>query len=695
MDPHSLDILEYEKVKAMLAGRAASSLGRAEVARLEPLTAVERVRLAIDETTELRRLLELRGRLPVGGMTDVRPAVAGTEGGDAALEPNALAQVRGTLLAALGFRRVFEEFADVCPRLAELGTRLGDFEPLCDRIEAVVDNDGTVRDDASPKLAQLRRHLEAATQRLRAKAYALAQSAATRPLLQSEQVSVRHGRYVLAVKVERKHQLDGIIHDRSQTGATVYLEPRDLVLLANELDDLRFDEQREVTRLLWELTFALREQREPILATLDALAWVDCTYAKARFSIDYAMSPPAINDAGHLDARRARHPILVQVLERDDDGPRGEVVPIDFRLGEDFDLLVITGPNTGGKTVSLKTIGLLALMAQSGMHVPCDPGAQFPVYTNILADIGDEQSIEQSLSTFSSHMTNIVRVLRKAHETTLVLLDELGAGTDPAEGAAIATAILDVLRRRKAKTVVTTHIGDLKAYAYRHPRSRNAACEFDQQTLQPTFRLLLGQPGNSNAVAIAARLGMPRGIVRRATGLLARRQGRDETGMIAELQRSRRAIEDDRETAHALRQEADAAREDAARELRAAKALARAARREAEQEIDEHVRGLRDRLRDALRQIRNAPAPFGDRVREIEALLDAEIERSPLAARRLAFARKLTRDDLVYGSPFGERCRGRTINNTTKRLQVVLGHALVEVSFDDVSWIDPPPGSDG
>jgi len=691
MDPHSLDILEYEKVKAMLAGCAASSLGRAAVAALEPMTDIERVRRGIEETTELRRLIELKGRLPVAGMTDVRPAVGGTEEGERVVEPDVLARVRGALLAALAFKRLFEDCAELCPRLAEMGGRLGDFEPLCDRIEAIVEPDGSVRDDASPKLQGIRRGLEAAAQRLRAKAYALARSAALRPLLQTEQVSVRRDRYVLAVKAERKHEIAGIIHDRSQTGATVYIEPRELVLLANELDDLRFEERREITRLLWDLTLAVREQRQPILETLDALADVDCTYAKARLSIDLGMSPPEINDLGHLDVRRARHPILVAVLERGERGPKGEVVPIDYRLGEDFDLLVITGPNTGGKTVSLKTIGLLSLMAQTGMHVPCDPGARFPLYTNVLADIGDEQSIEQNLSTFSGHMANIVRVLRKAHERTLVLLDEMGAGTDPVEGAAIGTAILDVLRRRKAKTVVTTHIGDLKAYAYRHPRSRNAACEFDETTLQPTYRLLLGQPGNSNAVAIAERLGLPNGIVRRASALLAKREGKT-SDVIAELQRSRRAIEDDREAAHALRLEAEAIRQEAARELENAKAIARAARREAEHEIDEHVRRVADALRQALRQIRNAPAPFGDRVRELEALLEAEIERTPLAARRHEFASKLRRDDLVYCIPFGETCRVRSINKTKKRLQVVLGHAIVEIGFDDVSWIGPAPG---
>ena len=689
MDPHSLDILEYEKIKAMLAGYAASSLGRAAVADLEPMTAVEAVRVAIGETTEMRRLCEIMGRLPVAGMSDVRPAVGGTEEGEAALEPAPFGRIRSTLLAALDFKRLFEEQADHCPHLGKLGEGLGDFEPLCEQIEAIIADDGTVRDDASPKLAQIRSSLSAARHRLRDRAYQLAQSTAMRSLLQTEQVSIRRDRYVLAVRAECKHQIPGIIHDRSQTGATVYVEPRELVLLANELDDLRFEERREITRLLWELTFAVREHRDPILATLDVLAHVDLTYAKARFSVDFAMAPPVINDEGHLDVRHARHPLLVQVLERGDKGPKGTVVPISYRLGEDFDLLVITGPNTGGKTVALKTIGLLSLMAQSGMHAPCDAGATFPVYDNVLADIGDEQSIEQSLSTFSSHMTNIVRVLRNAHKRTLVLLDELGAGTDPAEGGAIGTAVLDVLLDRAAKTVVTTHIGDLKAYAFRHPRTSNAACEFDQKTLQPTYRLLLGQPGNSNAIAVAERLGVPRPVVRRAKSLLAKHKGRT-SGLIDDLQRQRQAIEDDREKAHELHREAEAIRGRAAEELRSAQAKARASRREAEQEIDEHVGRLRAGVLEGLRQLRNAPAPFADKAREVEELLEAEVERTPLTAKRLAFASKLKRDDLVYCIPFEETCRVRTINKTKKRLQVVLGHAIVEIGFDDVSWIDPP-----
>jgi len=694
MDTHSLEILEYPKVKAMLAGYAACSLGRAAIQQLQPMTDPERIRAAIEETTELGSLLERKGRLPVAGMTDVRPIIGATEEAQAPIEPPDLVDIRNTLFAAREFKILFEQESETCPRLGALGERLGDFEHLCEMIGAVVARDGTVLDEASPKLARVRRRLTAAAARLRDRAYALAASPATRGLLQSEAVSLRHGRYVLAVRADHKHQIDGMIHDRSQTGATVYIEPRELVLLANELDDLRFEERREVTRLLWELTLAVREERESILGTLDVLARIDCTYAKARFSVDFDMSPPEINDVGHLNVRRARHPILVRVLERSEDAPRDhEVVPIDYRLGEDFELLVITGPNTGGKTVSLKTIGLLCLMAQSGLHVPAEPGAKFPVYASVLADIGDEQSIEQSLSTFSSHMTNMVRILGKAHTRTLVLLDELGAGTDPTEGAAIGTAVLDFLRSRHAKTVVTTHIGDLKVYAYRRPGASNAACEFDEETLRPTYRLLLGQPGNSNAISIAERLGLPQHIVRRAKGIARRRKGR-QTELIAQLQHSRRAIEDDREKAHELRKETEALRAQVEAELRAAKAKGSTSRREAEREIDEQVRRLRARVLEALRQLGNAPAPFADRAREVASVLEAEIERTPLAAKRLEFARSLKRDDYVYVIPFGEKCRVRSINKTKQRLEVVLGHSVVEVSFDDVSWIEPPAESE-
>ncbi|MFP4056162.1 MAG: endonuclease MutS2 [Candidatus Brocadiia bacterium] len=690
MDSHSLDILEYEKVKSMLAGYAACSLGRAAIERLQPMGRADAIRTAVQETTELRELLGRKGRLPVGGMTDVRPAVAATAEAHAPLEPQALLDIKNTLLAARSFKRLFEEEAELCPALAALGHGLDDFRDLCELVATVVAKDATVADDASPRLADVRRQMAALAERLRQKAYALAQSAAVRPLLQSEAVGIRRDRYVLAVKAACKHQLDGIIHDRSQTGATVYIEPRQLVVLANELDDLRFEERREVERLLWELTLAIREQRGAVLATLDTLARIDGAYAKARFSIDFDMSAPVISDAGRLDVRRARHPILVRVLERaEGDGEGRRVVPIDYRLGEDFDLLVITGPNTGGKTVSLKTIGLLALMAQSGLHVPAEPGSTFPVYADVLADIGDEQSIEQSLSTFSSHMTHIVHILAGAAAHTLVLLDELGAGTDPVEGAALGTAVLDFLRSKRAKTVVTTHIGDLKAYAYRRPGTANAACEFDQRSLQPTYRLLIGQPGNSNALSIAHRLGLPEGIIREANGILERRKGRD-ADIIADLQRSRQAIEDDREAAHRLRKEAQALRQQANAELRAAKAKAHASRREAEQEIHRQLRAVRDRVLGALRKLRNAPAPFADRAREAEAELEAAVQHTPLATKRQEFARGLKRDDYVYVVPFGETCRVRSVNKSKQRLQVVLGHNVVEVSFDDVSWLEAP-----
>ncbi|HUT36683.1 MAG TPA: endonuclease MutS2 [Planctomycetota bacterium] len=704
MDPHSLEVLEYAKVKAMLAGYAACSLGKAAVQDLQPLTDAAAVRRAIGETSELRELLQRRGRLPVAGMTDVRPAIRGTQEGERAIEPSTLLDIRGTLLAGKHMKALFEEEADAFPLLASLGEGLEDLEPLCVQIDAAIGKDGLVRDDASPKLAVVRSRLGAAMARLRDKAYALAASASLRPLLQSEGVCLRHGRFVLAVKAELKRELDGIILDRSQTGATVFIEPRELVLLANEADDLRFEERREVERILWELTLAIGEEREPILRTLEALARIDCTYAKARFSVDYGMTAPEINDQGHLNIRRARHPVLVRVLERGGEGGGGTgilpvgaqagslchqaVTPIDYRLGEDFDLLVVTGPNTGGKTVALKTIGLLSLMAQSGLHVPADRGARLPVYEDILADIGDEQSIEQSLSTFSSHVNNLVRILAKTRRRTLVLLDELGAGTDPAEGAALGTAVLDFLGQRRASVVVTTHIGDLKAYAYRHGRALNAACEFDQETLQPTYRLLLGQPGNSNAVAIAERLGLPAEVIGRAREALLRTRGRD-TELIAELEQSRKAIEDDREQAHQLRKEAEALRARVDAELKAATAKARTSRHEAEQEIDEQVRRVRSRVLEALRQLHNAPAPFADKAREVAAVLEAEFQRTPLAEKRLEFARSLHKDDVAHVISLGARCRVKSINRTKERLEVVFGHAVVEVGFDDVTWVEP------
>jgi len=692
MDPHSLEVLEYPKVKAMLAGYAASSLGKAAVEGLCPLTDAAAIRTAIEEATEMRELLRQRGRLPMAGMTDVRHAIAGTGEGQKAIEPPVLLDIRSTLLAAGNLKELFEAEAPTCPRLAELGASLGDFDTLCTLIDAAIGGDGQVRDDASPTLADIRARLDAATIRLRDKAHALAASHAIRPLLQSEGVAIRHGRYVLAVKSELRHELDGIILDRSQTGATVYIEPRELVLLANQVNDLRFDERREVERILWELTLAVRAQREPLARTLDALARVDCAYAKARFSLDYAMSPPEINELGQLSVRRARHPILVRVMERQEGGAHaGRVVPIDYRLGEDFDLLVITGPNTGGKTVALKTIGLLCLMAQSGLHVPAEPGARFPVYTDVLADIGDEQSIEQSLSTFSSHVRNLVRILGRTDSRTLVLLDELGAGTDPAEGAALGSAILDFLSDRHAKVVVTTHIGALKAYAYRHPRALNAACEFDQETLKPTYRLLLGQPGNSNAIAIAERLGLPREITRRAREAAQGTRGRDSE-LIGELEQARRGIEDDREQAHRLRQEAEALKSRLEAERRAAAATARLSRREAEQEIDEHLRLARRLVFDALRQLYNAPAPFADRARDVAAALDAAFQRTPLAAKRRDFARALHRDDYVHVISLGATCRVRSVNRPRERIEVLFGNSVVEVSFDDVTWVEPCPG---
>ncbi|HKD76824.1 MAG TPA: hypothetical protein VKB76_15065, partial [Ktedonobacterales bacterium] len=377
---------------------------------------------------------------------------------------------------------------------------------LDNRIEACVAEDGSVRDGASPQLHNLRTQIRVAQQRLQDRLNNLVNE--FRGALQEHLITMRDGRYVLPVRSEARSQVRGIIHDQSASGATVFVEPLVIVEMNNKLRELELDERHEVERILQELSDAVAQEAPYCILAVDLLAEIDLQFAKARYSQAIKGNPAHLNEQGRLKLVTARHPLLT-----------GKIVPLDFELGDTFTMVVITGPNTGGKTVALKTVGLLALMTSAGMHIPADDRSQMPIYRNVFADIGDEQSIEQSLSTFSSHMTRIIEILQQASAGTLVLLDELGAGTDPSEGSALARAILLTLLERGASCVATTHYSELKGFAHEQPGVVNASVEFDVETLSPTYRLSIGIPGRSNALAIASRLGLDPEIITRARGM--------------------------------------------------------------------------------------------------------------------------------------------------------------------------------
>ena len=543
MDPRNLRRLEFEKILEQVADCAGSPMGRELVLALKPSVDLAEVRLLQAETTEGRQLMRLEPSLEWGGWYDVRSRVR-RAGQGIILEPVDFLEIGDTLAASRRLGSFFAGRFEQYPLLAGIAADLGDFTPLEKELKRAIIPPGEVADRASSELSSIRRRLVNYQQQVKDRLESIIRSPAHQKHLQDLLVTVREGRYVVPVKVEYRAQFPGIVHDQSASGATLFIEPMAVVEANNEVRRLQVAERQEVARILTALTGAVAERAPEISAALAALGQLDFIMARARYSLRLNAWEPEIIEGARLDIRQGRHPLLT-----------GEVVPISISLGKDFDVLVITGPNTGGKTVTLKTVGLLALMAQSGLHVPAEAGAQMGVFSEVYADIGDEQSIEQSLSTFSSHMTNIVGILKSATPGSLVLLDELGAGTDPTEGAALAQAILEQLQARGAKTVATTHYSELKNFALTKERVENASVEFDTLTLRPTYRLLIGKPGRSNAFEIAARLGLAGKVVDRAREFLS-----EEQVQVAELMHN---LEEARQEAERERREAEVLYRDA------------------------------------------------------------------------------------------------------------------------------------
>jgi DNA mismatch repair protein MutS2 len=581
MDTHSLELLEFDKVRELLAGYAACALGKELARGVEPSTDAGKISAALALVSEMSEAIGEGQTPPFGGLHDVRLLVRRAAIG-AALTAEQLLEVADTLTCTGGMFRYRMRLDGRFQRLAELLAPIEDLGPVAKTITGCIDSRGHVLDMASSELFQVRKQLAEVDERVQNQIKRLLRDPELRKILRYPNATVSGDHYVLPVAVNHRHKLQGVVHRTSSTGETVFIEPAGVASLSAERAVLKASEEREIQRVLRRLTGEVGRVARPLTQAIEVMAQLDFITAKARFSRDYHMDEPEINTAGRLWLRQARHPLLEYLFRhesrsegsgthsearpgqppeapaRADSEPRS-VVPIDVRLGHAFNLLVITGPNTGGKTVTLKTTGLLCLMAQSGMHIPAGQGSAVPVFHQILADIGDEQSLEQSLSTFSSHMSRIATILRLADKQSLVLLDELGAGTDPAEGAALGRAILDELDRAGCLAMVTTHLGDLKTYAFSNDHAENAAVEFSVETLRPTYRLQIGQFGMSNALKIARRLKLPRDLLRRAHRYLRRRQRRAPE--MAKLQALRQEAEQARAEALSAQHDAEQQRE--------------------------------------------------------------------------------------------------------------------------------------
>lgn len=683
MDRKYLDTLELNKILERLAEHASFSAGRELVLALQPSTDVEEVRLRQRETAEAKFLLSVQAGLSLGGAHDVRPLLKNAAIG-ATLDAQALLDVQSTLLSAKTLRRAIATKPDPYPTLAAIAQRLEECPKLVAEIARCIDDNGEVLDSASPALARIRRALSVARDRLLDRLNRLLSGSDAAAYLQEALITQRGGRYVIPIKAEFKGRVQGIVHDQSASGATLFIEPLAVVELGNQWRQLQLDEQREVERILQELTALVASHDAEIRSTVEALAQLDLAFAKAQYAFAIKAVEPEllsgqtgevsktspVSDGNHyLRLMRARHPLL----------PAESVVPIDVHLGGDFSILVVTGPNTGGKTVALKTIGLLAAMAQCGLQIPAMEGSAFRVFSGLYADIGDEQSIEQSLSTFSSHMGNIIAILSEADEQSLVLLDELGAGTDPTEGSALARAVLSELLQRRIPAMATTHYAELKLFAQATLGVENASVEFDVRTLSPTFKLTVGLPGRSNAFAIAKRLGLPQAIIDaaqqyisaedvEADRLLERvRQSRHELG------RATNAAQTALSAARQKEKEAGRLLREADRERRALLAEARAQLEQAQEELD--------RVRKAAERKESSKERLDEAARSLQRLQQKQkaIEpAAPSAAVELARAREqLATGDTVWVASLDQIGQIVALHESEAEVQVGLFRAKV------------------
>ena len=534
MNEKVLHTLEYNKILDQLTEYAFSADAKSRCQKLRPITDRARIEQLQQQTSDALSRLFKYGSLSFSGVTDIRDSLKRLEIGGAlsAIELLRVCSLLESAKRAKAFARSQDDNDQPDDSLTSLFAGIEPLTPLYDEIRRCILSEDEIADDASSTLHSIRRSMRGMNDKIRAQMNSMINNTTTRSYLQDTVITMRDGRYCLPVKAEAKSLVPGMIHDQSSTGSTLFIEPMAVVNLNNEYKELQLREQEEIEVILAGLSNLTASYATQLLADYELLTELDFIFARAAFAQTYNGVAPLFNDDGRIHIRKGRHPLL---------DPK-KVVPIDVRLGEDFRLLIVTGPNTGGKTVSLKTVGLLTLMGQSGLHIPASKRSELGIFDEVFADIGDEQSIEQSLSTFSSHMVNIIRILEQVNDRSLVLFDELCAGTDPTEGAALAISILSKLHLYGARIMATTHYSELKVYALSTPGVENACCEFDVATLSPTYRLLIGIPGKSNAFAISEKLGLPTDLIADAKGRISKSEG-DFEDLIADLEKSRSTIE--------------------------------------------------------------------------------------------------------------------------------------------------------
>ena len=640
MNQKALKTLEYTKIITQLESHAASPLGKSLCQELSPSSDLEEIRTRQAQTTDAVNRVRLKGSVSFSGLREIGGSLKRLEIGSSLSIPELLSisSVLTVASRAKAYGRRDTEDPPVFtprfpgqkpPKQAEVAEYVPDsldplfqsiepLTPLNNEIKRCILSEDEIADEASPGLSRVRRSIKAAADRIHTQLNSILNS--HRTYLQDAVITMRDGRYCLPVKAEYKNQVSGMVHDQSATGSTLFIEPMAIVKLNNEIRELEIQEQKEIEAVLASLSNEAAPHIEELRLNMELLAQLDFIFAKAALSRQYRCSAPVFNDKGRIHIKDGRHPLL---------DPQ-KVVPINIWLGKNFDLLIVTGPNTGGKTVSLKTVGLFTLMGQAGLHIPAWEGSELAVFDEVFADIGDEQSIEQSLSTFSAHMTNIVSILQQADSRSLCLFDELGAGTDPTEGAALAIAVLSFLHNMKCRTMATTHYSELKVFALTTPGVENACCEFSVETLQPTYRLLIGIPGKSNAFAISKKLGLPDFIIEDAKSHL---EAKDESfeDLLASLETSRVTIEKEQEEIRSYKEEI---------------AQLKSRLTQKEERLDERKDKLiRNASEEAQRILREAKETADQTIREINRLASESGVGKELEAQRAKLREQIKKTD--------------------------------------------------
>ncbi|KEK12904.1 recombination and DNA strand exchange inhibitor protein [Lysinibacillus sphaericus] len=686
----ALKTLEYDKVRQQVATHCTSSIGKSAIEELVPQTDFDKVVQLLEEMDEGLSILRVKGNVPMGGIFDVRPSARRAQIGGmlAAIE---LMEISSTIRASRILRNFIEDLeADEVieiPHFIAKKETMPVLTGLQHEINNCIDENGAVLDSASSTLRTIRQSLRSEEAKVRSKLESLIRGSNASKMLSDTLVTIRNDRFVIPVKQEYRHHYGGIVHDQSSSGQTLFIEPDSIVQANNEIHRLKMKEQAEVERILLALSAMVQDVAPDLFNLVKVLGDIDVILAKGKYGQANKCTMPKMNQDGYIRLVRARHPLL----------PIDTAVPNDIEFGKDITAIVITGPNTGGKTVTLKTVGLCTLMAQAGLPVPALDGSQLAVFKQLFADIGDEQSIEQSLSTFSSHMVNIVDILEKFDDESLVLFDELGAGTDPQEGAALAISILDEVHGRGARVMATTHYPELKAYGYNRPGVANASVEFDIETLSPTYRLLIGVPGRSNAFEISSRLGLPETIIERAKGFTGTDRHEVES-MIASLEETRRQSEDDAERSHALLLESESLRKELQDKLQAyderkealdkkAKEKARKIVEEAKHEAEGIIAELREMRKNADQVVKEHELiEARKRLEEATPLENNKVLKK--AAQVKARAQNLVVGDEVKVLSYGQR--GTLLEKVSNTEWVVqMGILKMKISDSDLEYIKP------